>query len=59
MKDVERLAEQIVEEHNYRLNRPDEVPIVRNPFRHRARPKTAIIAEAAQELALKRRRGSD
>jgi hypothetical protein len=43
---LEALIDEIQEMSLYRLLRPESVPIVRNPFRHRARPKTAIIWEA-------------
>jgi hypothetical protein len=58
MIDLEALADEVMMEHEYRLDRPEDVPIRRNPFRHRQRPKTAIISEAC-ELARVRRTSSE
>lgn len=45
---LKALVRDIQDEHTVRLLTPDEVPIYRNPFRHRKTPKTAIISEAAK-----------
>lgn len=46
---LECLAEIVHEEHCLRLDVKVEEPLVPRRFKHRPRPKTAIIARAAQE----------
>jgi hypothetical protein len=54
MIDLEQLADEVMMEHEYRLDRPEDVPIRRNTFRHRQRPKTSIISEACELTRIRR-----
>jgi hypothetical protein len=45
--DLEALADEIQDLSLHRLLTPTDVPIKRNPFRHRAKPNTTVIWEAA------------
>jgi hypothetical protein len=42
-KDLEALADQVIADHDVRVDVPTDIPIRRNPFRHRERPNTAVI----------------
>jgi hypothetical protein len=46
--ELEALADEIQDASLYRLSRPEDVPIRRNPFRHRKTPRTDIISEACR-----------
>lgn len=42
------LVGQVIKDHQLRLDKLTSTPKPRMPFKHRKRPKTAIISEAAQ-----------
>lgn len=52
MIDLDQLVLEIINEHDYGLNAPSHVPMRRNSFRHRQRPRTAIISELAKKKIL-------
>jgi len=42
------LVGQVIKDHDLRLDEPRVTPKPRKPFKHRPRPKTAIIADACE-----------
>jgi hypothetical protein len=49
--ELEQLADEVVKEAALRLLDPKDVPREKRGYRRRPRPKTAIIALAAQDVA--------
>lgn len=51
---LEVVIDDVMHEHEMRADRCETLPMRRRPFKHRPRPKTSIISEAAERAYAKR-----